>query len=73
MSEAIAVSGRFSRVFSVPTVVLLMRKELRDSLRSRWMLLYTLAFSALAVSLSYMSVVGTGAAGFAGFGRTAAG
>lgn len=50
----------------------LARKELRDSLRNRWFLLYTLAFAALAVGLAYLSQIGTGFSGLAGFGRTAA-
>ena len=47
-------------------------KELRDALRNRWFLLYTLAFIGLSLALSYMSLAGAGIAGFAGFGRTAA-
>jgi Cu-processing system permease protein len=50
----------------------LAQKELRDALRNRWFLLYTLAFIGLALALSYMSLAGAGIAGFAGFGRTAA-
>lgn len=52
---------------------LLAQKELRDALRNRWFVLYTLTFAALALGLSYLSVVGAGFAGLAGFGRTAAG
>ncbi len=53
-------------------VTTLLQKELRDSLRNRWFLLYTLAFGALALVLSYFSLSGAGLYGFAGFGRTAA-
>ena len=50
----------------------LIRKELRDSIRNRWFLLYGVAFAAMAVALSYVSQLGTGMAGMAGFGKTAA-
>ena len=48
-------------------------KEIRDSLRNRWFLLYATAFAILAVALSLLSLVGTGMFGHAGFGRTTAG
>jgi len=48
------------------------RKELNDSLRNRWFLLYTLAFIGLSLAFSYMTLAGAGIVGFAGFGRTAA-
>lgn len=50
----------------------LAQKELRDALRNRWFLLYTVAFAVLALAFSYLSLAGAGIAGFAGFGRTAA-
>jgi Cu-processing system permease protein len=50
----------------------LAKKELRDALRNRWFALYTLAFVALALALSYLALAGAGLTGFAGFGRTAA-
>ncbi len=50
----------------------LAQKELGDALRNRWFLLYTVAFTGLALALSYMSLAGAGIAGLAGFGRTAA-
>jgi Cu-processing system permease protein len=53
-------------------VVILARKELREALRNRWFVLYTIAFAALALALSAVSLSGTGSTGFAGFGRTAA-
>ncbi|MDQ7013495.1 MAG: ABC transporter permease [Planctomycetota bacterium] len=49
------------------------RREFRDAAASRWFFLYTLAFTVLAVAVSFMSLSGTGAHGFAGFGRTTAG
>lgn len=54
-------------------VFILAGKEIRDSLRNRWFILYTIAFVVLTLALSYLSLVGTGMDGFAGFGRTAAG
>lgn len=49
------------------------RRELSDALRSRWLLLYTLAFAALGLGVSYASAASVGGAGMAGFGRTTAG
>ncbi len=57
----------------VGTLVTLARKEIRDSLRNKWFVLYTIAFGVLALGLSYLSLAGTGSYGFGGFGRTAAG
>jgi Cu-processing system permease protein len=63
----------------VHTVITLARKEVRDSLRNRWFVLYTLAFTVLALGLSWLSLAsapgssGGGSAELAGFGRTAAG
>lgn len=62
--------GEFS--IDARTVVPLVRKELRDALRNRWFLLYTLAFGALAVGLATLSQIGAGLSGFAGFGKMAA-
>jgi len=49
------------------------RRELRDALRSRWFLLYTLAFAALGLGVSFVSAAGTGGTGLSSFGRTTAG
>ncbi len=48
-------------------------REFRDALASKWFLLYTVAFTVLAVGVSFLSLSGVGSHGFAGFGRTAAG
>lgn len=48
------------------------QKEMREALRNRWFLLYTLSFVGLSLAFSYMAMAGAGIAGFAGFGRTAA-
>ena len=58
---------------SARTIRALVRRELRDALTSRWFLLDTLAFGALAVGVSFMSLAGADSYGFAGFGKTAAG
>jgi Cu-processing system permease protein len=57
-------------------VLLLARKELRDALRNRWVLLYTLCFTVLTVLLAKVSMAsgqGAGAADTSNFGRTTAG
>ncbi len=60
------------RSFAGSTLALA-RREFRDALASRWFLLYTIAFSVLAIAVSFMSLAGSGSQGFAGFGRTTAG
>jgi Cu-processing system permease protein len=57
-------------------VLLIARKEFRDALRNRWVLLYTICFTILMLVMarvSISSVPGTSAAVFASFGRTVAG
>lgn len=54
-------------------VVTLARRELRDAIRSRWFLLYTVAFAALGLAVSYVSAAGAGGSGLSGYGRTSAG
>jgi Cu-processing system permease protein len=58
---------------SLTSILIIARKEIRDALRNRWFIAYTIAFAALALALSYLSLAGTGIAGLAGFGRTTAG
>lgn len=48
-------------------------REAREAVRSRWFILYTLAFAALGLAVSYVSAVSAGEAGLSGFGRTTAG
>ena len=57
---------------SLLTIWTMAQKEMRDALRNRWFLLYTLAFVGLSLAFSSMALAGAGIAGFAGFGRTAA-
>lgn len=61
------------RLIDGSNIVTLALKEIRDSLNNRWFILYTVAFAVLATALAYLSMMGTGSSGFAGFGRTAAG
>lgn len=53
--------------------IVVARRELRDAVRSRWFLLYTLAFAALGLAVSFVSAAGAGGTGLSGFGRTTAG
>lgn len=57
---------------ALTTTLTLARRELRDALRSRWFLLYTLAFAALGLGVSFASAATSGG-GMTGFGRTSAG
>lgn len=54
------------------TIWTLAQKELRDALRNRWFLLYTIAFVVLSLAFAYLTLAGAGVVGLAGFGRTAA-
>jgi Cu-processing system permease protein len=58
---------------SPANTIVIARKEIRDAVRNRWFLFYAAAFTVLALALSYLSIVGTGMYGLAGFGRTTAG
>jgi Cu-processing system permease protein len=57
----------------VRSIMLIARREFRDALSSKWFILYTIAFTTLAIGVSFMSLAGSGEHGFAGFGKTAAG
>ncbi|WP_376789113.1 ABC transporter permease [Thermoflexus sp.] len=52
--------------------MLLVRKEGREALRSRWFLLTAGSFALIALALAVFSMIGSGYIGLAGFGRTAA-
>lgn len=60
------------RRMELSVIAAIARKEIRDSLRNRWFILYTVAFAVLALALAWLSRAGTGSVGLAGFGRTAA-
>lgn len=68
----LAQAGAAPRGFVANTLTLA-RRELRDAVRSRWFLLYTIGFAALGLGVSYASSVSAGGAGLSGFGRTTAG
>lgn len=53
-------------------VITITQKEMRDSRRNRWYILYVLIFSALSLALAWLGMTGLGDFGLAGFGRTAA-
>lgn len=57
----------------VSNVAVIARRELRDAIRSRWFLLYTVAFVVLGLAVSFVSAAGAGGTGLSGFGRTTAG
>ncbi|MBL8991387.1 MAG: ABC transporter permease subunit [Phycisphaerae bacterium] len=58
---------------ALSTVTAVAGRALRDAVRSRWFILYTLAFAALGLAVSFVSAAGAGGAGLSGFGRTTAG
>lgn len=68
-THAVSVSPP-SALSNVSTIA---HRELREAVRSRWFLLYTLAFAALGLGVSYLSAAASGGTGLAGFGRTTAG
>lgn len=70
LPESTATPKYVSRMQSV---LLFAKREFLDALSSRWFILYTVAFSVLAIAVSFMSLAGSGSQGFAGFGRTTAG
>jgi Cu-processing system permease protein len=49
------------------------KRELREAARSRWFVLYTIAFAVLGLGVSYISSASAGGGGLSGFGRTTAG
>lgn len=57
----------------VKNIAVIARRELREAVRSRWFLLYTVAFAALGLGVSYLSAASAGGSGLASFGRTTAG
>lgn len=57
----------------VRNVATIARRELRDSIKSRWFVLYTLAFAGLGLGVSFVSAASSGGVGLSGYGRTTAG
>ncbi|MGC9261488.1 MAG: ABC transporter permease [Phycisphaerae bacterium] len=58
---------------NIENILILIRKEMRESLRNRWFILYSAAFAVLALAISWLALAGADQYGFAGFGSTAAG
>lgn len=58
---------------ALSNVLTLARRELRDALRARWFLLYTISFAGLGLGLSFVAAAAAGGVGLSGFGRTTAG
>ncbi len=58
---------------NIKNILILIRKELRESLRNRWFILYSVAFAVLALAISWLALAGADQYGFAGFDSTAAG
>ncbi|RMH14318.1 MAG: ABC transporter permease [Planctomycetota bacterium] len=72
--EAAQPGVRQGRTPSFPSgIACFARREFRDALASKWFVLYTVAFTVLAVGVSFLSLSGVGSHGFAGFGRSTAG
>jgi len=53
-------------------VLLIMQKEVREALKNRWFIIYTVCFSILALLLLFFSYSREEILGVSGFGRTAA-
>jgi Cu-processing system permease protein len=77
IASARCPSGAPPRVLRPPgvaaNITTIAMRELRDAVRSRWFLLYTVAFAALGLGISAVSAAGSGGLGLSGFGRTTAG
>lgn len=58
---------------AISNILTIAHRELRDAVRSRWFILYTIAFAGLGLAVSFVSAASTGGTGLAGFGRTTAG
>ncbi len=69
-----ARAGAMPRPASFPAnIATIARRELREAVRSRWFVLYTIAFAGLGLGVSFVSAAGSGSMGLSGFGRTTAG
>jgi Cu-processing system permease protein len=59
-------------MIDLQTVATLSRKEVRDAIKSRWLIMFGSGFAVIASALSWMALSGLGSFGVAGFGRTTA-
>lgn len=55
------------------TILVLVRKEVRDALRNRWFIAYSGAFVVLSTAMAFLVLSSASYGGVSGFGRTAAG
>lgn len=53
-------------------VLTIANKEIHDAVRSRWLIIYAVAFAVLALALSYLGERNLGSLGFENFSRTTA-
>ena len=53
-------------------VYIIAQKELRDSFKNRWLLLFSISFGGLAIALAWLALSGTGSFGNVSFSRTSA-
>jgi len=56
----------------VSAVLTIANKEIHDAVRSRWLIIYAVAFAVLALALSYLGERNLGSLGFENFSRTTA-
>lgn len=73
MSAILMTGARRSAPSAFRSILTIALRELREAVRSRWFLLYTVAFAVLGLAVSLVSASGSGGTGLAGFGRTSAG
>ncbi len=57
---------------SASTIITLARRELKDAIRNRWFVAYSIAFVVLSVALAMLVISSAGYGGVSGFGRTSA-
>ncbi|MBX3315736.1 MAG: ABC transporter permease subunit [Phycisphaeraceae bacterium] len=74
MQTTVSLTSPLSRPpHTLVTVAWIGVRELKDAIGTRWFTLYTLAFAALGLGVSFVSASGSGGSGLSGFGRTSAG
>jgi len=56
----------------IKVIYIIAQKELRDSFKNRWLLLFSISFGGLALALAWLTLSGTGSFGTVSFSRTSA-